>query len=241
MAGRESYFWHKLHSLSGIVPVGFYMVQHLTLNSFALAGPKAYNGVINFFEGMPKHFLIVLKYGVVWLPLLFHAIYGLFIASRMEAYVSPAAKKYRENGYYLWQRWSGIFAFVFLCYHMASTSIANARFGPDTTVYYENWASYLSGTGYVFLIVYVLGILACAYHLAYGIWMFCIRWGITISEESQQRMARFSKAAFFFLTLLGWLALVGFFYSPLAPKDTVASTSPPVETPQSSVPGTTEL
>jgi succinate dehydrogenase/fumarate reductase cytochrome b subunit len=55
MIGRESYFWHKLHSLTGMIPTGFYLVQHLTLNSFALGGPEKFNGVIQFFEGMPKH------------------------------------------------------------------------------------------------------------------------------------------------------------------------------------------
>ena len=38
---RENYFWHKVHSLTGVIPVGYYMVQHLVLNSFSLAGASA--------------------------------------------------------------------------------------------------------------------------------------------------------------------------------------------------------
>ena len=40
--GRENYFWHKLHSLTGIIPIGFYMIQHLVLNSFSFAGPEKF-------------------------------------------------------------------------------------------------------------------------------------------------------------------------------------------------------
>ena len=185
MAGRESFFWHKLHSLTGIIPVGFYMVQHLTLNSFALAGPDAYNGVIQFFEHLPTHVLLVLKYGVVWLPLLFHAIYGFMIYSRADFYQSPQAASFRENKMFQFQRWSGAFAFVFLCYHMTTTSVAGAIKGPEGTIYYNIWANHLASFGYGVLVLYMLGILTCAYHLSYGIWNFCIRWGITISEAAQ--------------------------------------------------------
>lgn len=222
MAGRESFFWHKLHSLTGIIPVGFYMVQHLTLNSFTLAGPDAYNGVIQFFEHLPFHVLVVLKYGIVWLPLLFHAIYGFMIYSRADFYQSPQAAQYRENKMFIFQRWSGAFAFVFLCYHMTTTSVAGALKGPENVIYYDRWASHLASFGYAVLIFYMLGILTCAYHLSYGIWNFCIRWGITISEAAQSRVAKFSGAFCVLLTLLGWVALAGFFVSPLKPSQASA-------------------
>jgi len=230
MAAKESYFWHKVHSLTGIIPVGFYMVQHLTLNSFALAGPTKFNAVIGFFEGMPKHFLFGLKYGLIWIPLFFHAIYGLFIVNRMSPYTAPAAKKYRENSYYLWQRWSGIFIFLFLVYHMATTSVANSISGAETTIHYQNWAAKLSALNYGVLVFYILGVAASAYHLSYGIWNFCIRWGITISEAAQLRVARFARVFCIAVTLIGWAALAGFFYSPFAPKaepeEYVQATSP---------------
>ena len=94
---RENYFWHKLHSLTGIIPVGFYMVQHLTLNSFAFAGPQYFNGVIRFFEALPKHILFALLIFVVWGPLVFHAVYGLFIINRGVPNMSNAAYRFREN------------------------------------------------------------------------------------------------------------------------------------------------
>jgi succinate dehydrogenase / fumarate reductase cytochrome b subunit len=212
--GRENFFWHKLHSLTGIVPMGVYMVQHLTLNSFSWAGPDAFNGIIGFFEGMPRHLSYGLKYGLIWLPLLFHMIYGLFIAARGQQNYTQKAYKYRENMYYTMQRLTGVIAMFFLLIHMGTTSVAAQFLGVEQTITYENWDRILTapivGVPYLGLVFYCLGIMACTWHLAYGIWNFCIRWGITISEKSQMGMAKFSLGAFVALTLLGWFALVGF-------------------------------
>jgi len=37
-----SFLWRKLHSLSGIVPIGAFFIEHLFSNSDALKGPVAY-------------------------------------------------------------------------------------------------------------------------------------------------------------------------------------------------------
>lgn len=236
MAGRENYFWHKLHSLTGIIPTGFYLVQHLTLNTFSLAGAKQFNAIILFFEHMPIHVLYALKFLIVWPALIFHAVYGLFITSRGAGNYHKAAFKYRENRYYTMQRWTGIFAFIFLCYHMASTSIVGQIYGANK-IYYETWAQRLSDpfNTHLILVFYILGILASTYHFAYGIWNFCIRWGITISESAQIRMAKFSQALFVFLSLLGLLALLGFFKPILLKKEATTETAQ-VSTPISSKP-----
>lgn len=208
---RENFFWHKLHSLTGIVPVGYYMVQHLALNSFSLGGPAYFDGIIHFFEGMPKHFLIALKVLAIWIPLIFHAVYGLFIVSRAQP--NLGAYRWRENRLYTWQRVSGIAAFVFLAYHMASTSVAGQIRGPEVIRYaamQQTLTATVLGVPYLVFAVYLLGILACTYHLSYGIWNFCIRWGITVSERAQMAVQKFAAFSFFALTVLGWSALAGF-------------------------------
>lgn len=208
---RESYFWHKVHSLTGIIPIGFYMVQHLTLNSFSLAGPEKFNSIIHFFEGIPVHLLVALKLVAIYIPLIFHAVYGLFITSRGQQNYSNPAYKFRENRYFLMQRVTGIIAFFFLIYHVSSTSMLALVQG-SAVIEYGTWAARLaSGGTYIVLAIYMIGVLSASYHLTYGIWNFCIRWGITISERSQMAMAKFSFGAFVALTGLGWVALFGFF------------------------------
>ena len=206
---KENFVWHKIHSLTGIVPVGFYMLQHLTLNSFTLAGPDKFNGVVDFFDSLPKHFLLTLEVVAIWIPLLFHAIYGLFIAGRAKQNYFSEKYGWSQNRMYLLQRWSGIFIFFFLCFHVFTTTVAAKAKGVNM-IHYDAWHQNLSQNGYILFVFYLLGILACSYHLAYGIWNFCIRWGITITDQAQMKVQKFSGAMFVAVTLLGWAALAGF-------------------------------
>jgi succinate dehydrogenase / fumarate reductase cytochrome b subunit len=227
---RENFVLHKLHSLTGIFPVGFYLVQHLTLNSFSLGGPDKFNGVIKFFEGMPLHFQIALKAVAIWIPLIFHAVYGLFITQRGRQNYVGQAYKYRENRYYLMQRVTGIVAFLFLCYHMTTTSIFGKIYGTASTIEYHNWAVHLSepvlGIPYFLLGVYLIGVVSSSYHFAYGIWNFCIRWGITVSERAQMATAKLAAFVFVGVSLLGAVALFGFFNPVFAERETLEAQAP---------------
>ena len=206
---KENFVWHKIHSLTGIIPVGFYMLQHLTLNSFTLAGPDKFNGVVDFFDSLPKHFLLTLEVVAIWIPLLFHAVYGLFIAGRAKSNYFSEKYGWSQNRMYMLQRWSGIFIFFFLCFHVFTTTVA-AKAKGVALIHYDAWHQNLTANGHILFIVYLLGILACSYHLAYGVWNFCIRWGITITDEAQAKVQKFSGAMFVAVTLLGWAALAGF-------------------------------
>jgi len=207
---RENYFWHKLHSLTGVIPVGFYMLQHLTLNSFTLVSPEKFNGVVQFFETLPKHLLLGLEIVGIWVPLLFHAVYGLFIVNRGEPNYFTKKYGWAQNRMYTFQRWSGLFLFLFLAFHIATTTITKYINGNTTAIEYAAWQEKLTSYGYLLFVVYLLGILAASYHLAYGIWNFCIRWGITISDKAQERVQKFAFGMFIAVTLLGWAALFGF-------------------------------
>ena len=207
---KESYLWHKLHSLSGIVPVGFYMLQHLTLNSFSIAGPRYFNGVIGFFESMPKHLLLAMEVALIWVPLAFHAVYGLFIVNRGEPNYVGTKYRWSQNRMYTLQRYSGIFLLFFLIYHVITTTGAKYAQGVESVHYAAMQEHFRSFYG-IWTLVYALGVLAASYHLCYGIWNFCIRWGITISEQAQARVQRFSFWMFIAVTLLGWAAIAGFF------------------------------
>ena len=208
--GRESFFWHKLHSLSGIIPVGFYMVQHLTLNSFSLAGPEKYNGVSEFFYAMPFHLLMAIEVFMVWIPLAFHMIYGLFITARAQPNYVGTPYKWSQNRMYFMQRMTGVFLMVFLIFHFVTTTLQIKLKGTHEVVNYAGMQAQFTSYGYLILIFYVFGVLAASYHLAYGVWNFCIRWGITISDAAQMRIQKFSLFLFVALTLRGWAALAGF-------------------------------
>jgi succinate dehydrogenase / fumarate reductase, cytochrome b subunit len=224
---KESFFWHKLHSLTGIVPVGFYMVQHLVLNSFSLAGPRAYDAVGDFFYSIPIHMLLAIEVGVVWLPLLFHAVYGIFIVNRGQANYVGTKYSWAENRMYWLQRISGLFLFFFLIFHILTTTGKVKVTGDHTVVNYAGMQAELMKFGGLILVLYAISVIVASYHLAFGIWNFTIRWGITVSDQAQARIRKFAVGAFAFLTLLGWAALAGFFmHKPRA--EVMAASEPAV-------------
>jgi len=218
---KENFLLHKLHSLTGVVPVGYYMVQHLVLNSFAFAGPDKFNGVIGFFESMPKFFLLTTEVVAIWIPLLFHAIYGLFITSRSKSNYFGSVYGWPQNLMYTLQRWSGVFLFFFLSVHVATTTGQKYLNGSAEQIQFAAWHDKLTGHYFLWLIFYVVGVAAASYHLGFGIWNFCIRWGITVSEKAQNRVQKLSFMFFVAITLIGWLALVGF----LIPHDSSSSST----------------
>jgi len=207
---KENYVLHRLHSLTGIVPVGYYMAQHLTLNTFSVAGPAAFDGLIGFFEGMPKHILLTLEVVAIWLPLIFHAVYGLFIAGRAQSNFIGTKYGFSENRMYWLQRMSGVYLFFALIIHVSMTTVRKYATGDPEIIKYAAWQEKLTSYGGVWMIFYLVLVLTASYHLAYGIWNFCVRWGITISDKAQVRVQKFSLGAFVLLTLMGWSALAGF-------------------------------
>ena len=220
---REDYVMHRIHSITGVMPVGYYMVQHLALNTFSIASPEKFNAVIEFFEGMPKHFLLAMEVGMIWLPLAFHAIYGLFIISRAENNYFTTKYKWSENRMFFLQRLSGIAVFFFLIYHVISTTVVKYWTGSAESIKYNAMSDKLHNP-LVFLI-YMAGILGASYHLGYGIWNFCIRWGITVTGAAQTRIQKISGVIFVAITLMGWVALAGFFLHSKTPTTSPAVSS----------------
>ena len=219
---KENYLLHKLHSLSGIIPVGFYMIQHLTLNSFSLAGPGYFDGVIGFFASLPGHLLWTLEIVFILLPLTFHAVYGMFIVGRAEPNYFSRRYKWSENRMYTLQRWTGVALFFLLILHVVTTTV-NAKINGHHVIEFAAWNQKLSANYYALFVIYVIGVLAASYHLAYGVWNFCIRWGITVSQRSQDAMQRFAFWMFIVVSGLGIAALLGF----LMPRGGVAPSSEP--------------
>src|SRR5947209_14598734 len=82
----HSFFLRRLHSLSGIVPVGAFLIEHFISNAFATNGPEAYANQVKFLTSLP--FVPVLEWVGIYLPLLYHALYGFYIWFRGESNVN---------------------------------------------------------------------------------------------------------------------------------------------------------
>lgn len=173
------HFWlRRLHSLSGIFPIGFFLLEHMFSNSFILFGPAAYDRQIKFLQSMP--FVAFLEVTFIGLPILYHALYGIFVWTTGKS--NFIWYPYPKNFLYTLQRWTGLAAFAYIAYHVYHTRIVNALYG--TEVSYARMQELLA-VPWVFWF-YAAGLAAVMFHFSNGIWGFLISWGLTVSQRSQR-------------------------------------------------------
>src|SRR5690606_30965265 len=192
----------RLHSLLGIIPIGLFLTQHLIVNHFATQGVEAFNQAAHFMANLP--FVIFLEIFVIYLPLMYHAFYGLYIA--FTAKNNPGHYSYMRNILFVAQRYTGIFLVVFIAWHVFETrfQVAIGAAEPDFNMM-ENILSY----PFMFAF-YVLGVLSAPFHLANGLWSFLVTWGITVSEKAQRYSTYFTLLVFIVLSIIGSRALFAF-------------------------------
>jgi succinate dehydrogenase / fumarate reductase cytochrome b subunit len=201
MATSNDFVNRRLHSLLGVFPIGLYLVFHLTANYFAVRGPKAYNSVIELIEGLP--FLLFLEIFLIYLPLLFHSIYGIYITFQATNNVSRYG--YFRNVMFLLQRVTGIYTLIFITWHVWETRIQNAL-GADVS--FAMMEEILDNP--VMFAFYAFGILAAVFHFSNGLWSFFVSWGITVTPRSQLIFTYLSGVVFVALSTIGIITLFAF-------------------------------
>ncbi len=114
MAGQRDFYWRRLHSLLGVVPIGIFLVQHLVINHFAVYGEESFNKAAGFMAGLP--FVILLEIFVIYLPILYHAVLGVYIA--FTANNNVARFGFFRNWMFKLQRLTGLITIVFIAWHV---------------------------------------------------------------------------------------------------------------------------
>ena len=184
----KTFLLRKLHQLTGIVPLGAFFLVHMYTNSSAMGGAASFNKHVEGIHDIP--YLLFVEIFGIFLPLLFHSIYGVIISA--EARPNLGNYNYGRNWFYIFQRVTGIFLFFFLLFH-----ILNLRFGVIPGL--ESFGNPVAGNAdkafaivaaefknVAILIFYILGVAATAWHLAYGFFLFAVDWGILIGEKAQK-------------------------------------------------------
>src|ERR1700744_1193358 len=110
----HSYLWRRLHSLSGIIPIGAFLIEHIVSNFEVVNGPLAYAKQVLFLNSLPL--VRVLEWTFIFIPLAYHALYGVFIAIRGRSNVN--VYPWAGNWMYLSQRITGIIAFLYIIQHV---------------------------------------------------------------------------------------------------------------------------
>ncbi|OLO27813.1 succinate dehydrogenase [Alkalihalophilus pseudofirmus] len=207
MAGNREFMNRKLHSLLGVIPVGIFLIQHLVVNHFATRGASAFNQASHFMESLP--FRYFLEIFIIFIPLLYHAIYGLYIAFQARNNVSHYG--FFRNWMFLLQRVTGVITLIFVVWHVYETRI-QAAFGAE--VNYNMMADILSSP--FMLVFYFVGVIATIFHFANGLWSFAVSWGITVTPRSQVISTYVTIGIFVALTWVGVRAILAFINPELA-------------------------
>ncbi|MDQ0885965.1 succinate dehydrogenase / fumarate reductase cytochrome b subunit [Paenibacillus sp. V4I9] len=200
----NSYYFRKIHSLLGVIPVGFFLIEHLLTNYEATKGPGAFVDQINWLNGLPL--VLFLEIFGIWIPLLYHAVYGLYVAYQARNNVSQYG--YFRNQMFMLQRVTGVITFLFVAWHFFETRLQVA-FG---NVAHEELGRTMHdiATNPVMFTIYVIGTLSAAFHFCNGMWSFLVSWGITIGPRAQRFSSMIWMALFVVMAVMFIMSLTAF-------------------------------
>ena len=224
----------RLHSLTGIVPIGVFLLAHLTTNSSLLWGRFALRGKgegLGLSEGGVKYFQhevtwinnevphLFLIEVTLWVAIAFHSILGLYYATTGKNNTNRYA--YQDNWRYTLQRWSGYLGIVFIFYHIATLRWGWDFLIPGGTKWSHDFsastlAAALRGStegwtvaGVLVSLLYFTGVSMLIFHFANGLWTAAISWGLTVTEKAQKRWGLVCAGLGVALMGMGWASLGG--------------------------------
>jgi len=236
---RNHFLMRRLHSLTGIVPIGLFLIAHLTTNSTIVWGAinkRAEMGLefpenerifvrqvatfwkeVQFINELP--FLILIEI-VLWLSIAFHA--GLGFVYAFSGRGNTGRYKYMSNWRYALQRWSGYIGILFILYHVATLRWGWSFLVPGGVKWDHNEASAttaaaiqggydgMTAWGVAVSLFYLLGMSLLVFHFANGLWTAAITWGLTVTATAQRRWGYVCAGLGAGLMVMGWAATIGF-------------------------------
>ncbi|MBF6611844.1 MAG: succinate dehydrogenase [Chloroflexi bacterium] len=192
---QRNHFWlRRLHSLTGIVPIGGFLLFHFYENGAILYGQQAYDEMAQGARGV--RYLQAIEVLLIFLPLLYHALYGLFIAAY--ARNNTMSYNYGRNNLFMWQRATGVIALLFILYHVWQFRFTSFWTTSPTTGAVAATISYAP----IFLF-YIIGVVGVSFHFGNGLWTFLITWGITVGQRSQRISQVITTAISIIVSLVG--------------------------------------
>jgi len=214
---RNEFLIRRLHSLTGLVPVGAYMVVHLLTNSTVVDSPATFQKSVYLIHSLGS-MLPIVEWGFIFIPLLFHAIIGVVIIA--SGLPNTTAYPYESNIRYTLQRMTGMIAFVFIVWHVFHmhgwfhnewwlTNVAEPLGGAQFKAYNASSTAAAALSSTLVMILYAIGVLASVFHLANGIWTAGITWGLWLSPAAQGRAGVACWVFGLGLSVVGMTALIG--------------------------------
>jgi len=189
---RRRFILRRLHSLTGIVPIGAYLIFHVMLaNASVLGGPDRFNAAVEAIAVLPAPILLAIEVLAIYLPLLFHSLYGFVRLGEAEL-SNPLRFDWLGSYLYVLQRITGVIAFFFIAWHIYTTRWQ--YYFADAHIDYAMMSGIIGNP--VSFAIFLLGTAASVFHFTNGIWTFAITWGITVGRRAQRTLRAASLGAF---------------------------------------------
>jgi len=201
----RSFLLARLGSLFSILPLGVWTLFHLWANLAAFTGARAWQEDVTGHASVASSALVSF---FVLMPLLWHMCWG--IARMLRSRPTVGDTRF-SNIRYIVQRLSAIGLLGFLGAHLYLAWFS-PRFLEHQPESFRDIAAHMHHH-LPTTIVYALGILAVAYHLANGLWSFAMGWGLTVSRNSQDWMQRVMLVLFVLFLAIGWGAEYGLYHA----------------------------
>ena len=199
---KNEFYLRRLHSLLGIIPIGAFLIVHLMINHQATQGAEAFNKAAGFRESL--QFLLVTELILIYIPILYHGLYGIHIAFTAKENIGHYSLF--RNWMFALQRLTGIIAFVFIFVHLWQTRLQKLFFGKEIS--YDMMHQTLQNP--IWVIVYIICVIAVIFHFSNGIWSFLVTWGFLQSKKSQRIFTWVSLIIFLILSYIGVTAILAF-------------------------------
>jgi succinate dehydrogenase / fumarate reductase cytochrome b subunit len=213
-SGHSSFIRSRLGSILAVAPLGVWTVIHLWNNLAVFQGGQAWEGAVT---GHSSPVGLVVTSIVVLLPLAIHTGWGL--ARLFTARPNNRRYGFFANLKYLLQRLSAVGVLGFLGAHLwlafLQPRLVQHRPEPFSDIAAE--MRHHTPT----LVVYVLGTLGVAYHLANGLSGVAMGWGLVATQAGLRKFDRVAMVIFALLLAMSWGAIYGLWvegaaFAPLA-------------------------
>ena len=201
-SGHTSFYLRKLHSLTGIFPIGFFLLEHFWTNSAALVSSGRFDQAAGDLESAP--WLLFAEIFGIWIPILYHGFYGIYVWLRGQSNVSEYV--WVGSWMYAVQRYTGLIAFVFIGWH-----VYTERFLPHGNSTFASVQANLVHPLYFWF--YVIGVTAASVHLGSGVWNFLCKWGLAATASAQRAAGYLGVVVAIVFTVVGLAIAVSFRYN----------------------------
>jgi succinate dehydrogenase / fumarate reductase cytochrome b subunit len=170
----------RIHSLTGIIPLGIFVVFHLAVSAVAVGGKAHYDSILASIYRSPA--VIVFQVVVILIPLAFHGLYGVVLAFRTRS--NPFTYPFIDNWRYAAQRLSGIILLLCMVPHLKLIwfPVIRSSFGGSFSTFDITKNVIQDPSNMVILTITVA---MASFHLANGIWTWLQRWGMVVTDRGR--------------------------------------------------------